>query len=180
MCSSPVLADLFFAGLRRSSPTYSSPVRRRSSPIFADLFVAGLRRSSPICSSPVRRRSSPIFADLFFACSSPVFVNLLFADLHRLVVLLYSININHPHNNSTQPEPKADHRIHNPLELPSLREMAHILLHGTLHVTVYEVDKLHSGGGGPKIFRKILANIEETVGIGKGVPRVYATIDLEK
>ncbi|KAK7842073.1 phospholipase d alpha 1 [Quercus suber] len=57
--------------------------------------------------------------------------------------------------------------------------MAHILLHGTLHVTVYEVDKLHSGGG-PKIFRKILANIEETVGIGKGVPKVYATIDLEK
>ncbi|KAK6920201.1 Fructosamine/Ketosamine-3-kinase [Dillenia turbinata] len=27
------------------------------------------------------------------------------------------------------------------------REMAHILLHGTLHVTIYEVDKLHSGGG---------------------------------
>ncbi|KAL0010655.1 hypothetical protein SO802_005763 [Lithocarpus litseifolius] len=26
----------------------------------------------------------------------------------------------------------------------------------------------------------ILANIEETVGIGKGVPKVYATIDLEK
>ena len=35
------------------------------------------------------------------------------------------------------------------------REMAHILLHGTLHVTVYEVDKLHSDGG-PKIFRKVL------------------------
>ncbi|KAF3942786.1 hypothetical protein CMV_030586 [Castanea mollissima] len=70
--------------------------------------------------------------------------------------LINNININHPHNNSTQPEPKADHRIHNPLELPSLREMAHILLHGTLHVTVYEVDKLHSGGGGPKIFRKVL------------------------
>ena len=33
--------------------------------------------------------------------------------------------------------------------------MAHILLHGTLHVTIYEVDKLHSGGG-PNIFRKVL------------------------
>uniref|UniRef100_A0A7N2LPA5 Phospholipase D n=1 Tax=Quercus lobata TaxID=97700 RepID=A0A7N2LPA5_QUELO len=57
--------------------------------------------------------------------------------------------------------------------------MAHILLHGTLHVTIYEVDKLHSGGG-PNIFCKILENIEETVGIGEGVPKVYATIDLEK
>ena len=36
--------------------------------------------------------------------------------------LLYTLNINHRHNNnSTKPEPKADHRIHNPLELPSLR-----------------------------------------------------------
>ena len=36
--------------------------------------------------------------------------------------LLYTLNINHRHNNnSTKPEPKADHRIHNPLELLSLR-----------------------------------------------------------
>jgi hypothetical protein len=35
------------------------------------------------------------------------------------------------------------------------REMAHILLHGTLHATIYEVDKLHSGGA-PKFFRKVL------------------------
>ena len=33
--------------------------------------------------------------------------------------------------------------------------MAHILLHGTLHATIYEVDKLHSGGT-PKFFRKVL------------------------
>nr|XP_043635663.1 phospholipase D alpha 1-like [Erigeron canadensis] len=56
--------------------------------------------------------------------------------------------------------------------------MAQILLHGTLHVTIYEVDKLHSGGR--NIFNKIVANIEETVGFGKGTPKIYATIDLEK
>lgn len=32
--------------------------------------------------------------------------------------------------------------------------MAQILLHGTLHVTIYEVDKLHSSGGG-NIFKKV-------------------------
>ncbi|GMP34760.1 hypothetical protein CsSME_00007499 [Camellia sinensis var. sinensis] len=58
--------------------------------------------------------------------------------------------------------------------------MAQILLHGTLHVTIYEVDRLHSGGGGPNIFKKLMENIEETVGFGKGTPKIYATIDLEK
>ncbi|KAG9141078.1 hypothetical protein Leryth_001587 [Lithospermum erythrorhizon] len=57
-------------------------------------------------------------------------------------------------------------------------------LHGTLHVTIYEADKLHSaasgGGGGPGIFRKFMANIEETVGIGQGTPKIYATVDLDK
>ncbi|KAI3802653.1 hypothetical protein L1987_30793 [Smallanthus sonchifolius] len=57
--------------------------------------------------------------------------------------------------------------------------MAQILLHGTLHVTIYEVDKIHTSGGG-NIFSKIVANIEETVGFGKGTPKIYATIDLEK
>ncbi|EEF44789.1 phospholipase D alpha 1 isoform X1 [Ricinus communis] len=57
--------------------------------------------------------------------------------------------------------------------------MAQISLHGTLHVTIYEVDKLHSGGG-PHFFRKLVENIEETVGFGKGVSKLYATIDLEK
>lgn len=55
-------------------------------------------------------------------------------------------------------------------------------LHGTLHATIYEVDHLHGedGGGGPGIFRKFMANIEETVGIGKGTPKIYASIDIDK
>jgi phospholipase D1/2 len=57
--------------------------------------------------------------------------------------------------------------------------MAQILLHGTLHVTIYEVDQLH-GGGGHNIFKKFMQNIEETVGFGQGTPKIYATIDLEK
>nr|ABU54776.1 phospholipase D alpha 1 precursor [Helianthus annuus] len=52
-------------------------------------------------------------------------------------------------------------------------------LHGTLHVTIYEVDKIHVAGGG-NIFSKIVANIEETIGFGKGTPKMYATVDLEK
>ncbi|KAF7135150.1 hypothetical protein RHSIM_Rhsim08G0214000 [Rhododendron simsii] len=58
--------------------------------------------------------------------------------------------------------------------------MAQILLHGTLHVTIYEVDQLHGGGGGSNIFKKFMQNVEETVGFGKGTPKIYATIDLEK
>ncbi|XP_052175469.1 phospholipase D alpha 1-like isoform X2 [Diospyros lotus] len=57
--------------------------------------------------------------------------------------------------------------------------MTSYLLHGTLHATIYEVDKLHSSGGGG-IFNKLMENIEETVGFGKGTPKIYATIDLEK
>ncbi|OWM78275.1 phospholipase D alpha 1 [Punica granatum] len=57
--------------------------------------------------------------------------------------------------------------------------MAQILLHGTLHATIYEVDKLHHGGG-PKFFRKLMENVEETIGFGKGVTKLYATIDLGK
>lgn len=62
--------------------------------------------------------------------------------------------------------------------------MAMILLHGTLHATVYEADSLtnpdRSTGGAPKFFRKLVENIEETVGVGKGTSKLYATIDLEK
>jgi len=58
--------------------------------------------------------------------------------------------------------------------------MAQILLHGTLHVTIYEVDKLKVHGGGSNIFKKIIGNIEEIVGFGEGIPKIYATIDLEK
>lgn len=57
--------------------------------------------------------------------------------------------------------------------------MAQVSLHGTLHVTVYEAQDLHHGGG-HNIFHKFVANIEETVGIGRGTPKMYATIDLEK
>ncbi|KAL2463080.1 Phospholipase D alpha 1 [Forsythia ovata] len=58
--------------------------------------------------------------------------------------------------------------------------MAQILLHGTLNVTIHEVDRLHSDGRGGHFFRKMMENIEETVGFGKGTPKIYANIDLEK
>ncbi|KAF5188000.1 Phospholipase d alpha [Thalictrum thalictroides] len=62
--------------------------------------------------------------------------------------------------------------------------MAMILLHGTLHVTVFEADSIsnpdRATGGAPKFFRKLVENIEETVGVGKGTSKLYATIDLEK
>ncbi|XP_043700974.1 phospholipase D alpha 1 isoform X2 [Telopea speciosissima] len=58
--------------------------------------------------------------------------------------------------------------------------MAQILLHGTLHATIFEVDKLQSGGGGPTFFKMLKEGIEESIGIGKGISKLYATIDLEK
>ncbi|XP_058074453.1 phospholipase D alpha 1 isoform X3 [Magnolia sinica] len=61
--------------------------------------------------------------------------------------------------------------------------MAQILLHGTLHVTIFEANApshKSSGGGVSKFFHKIVENIEETVGVGKGTAKVYATVDLEK
>ncbi|KAL0415343.1 UNVERIFIED_CONTAM: Phospholipase D alpha 1 [Sesamum latifolium] len=57
--------------------------------------------------------------------------------------------------------------------------MAQILLHGTLHATIYEVDRLHAGGGG-NFLSKFMENVEEKIGFGKGTPKIYATIDLEK
>ncbi|KAJ6715256.1 PHOSPHOLIPASE D [Salix viminalis] len=57
--------------------------------------------------------------------------------------------------------------------------MAQILLHGNLHVTIYEVDKIGDGGG-RGFFQKIVGNIGEKVGIGNGISKLYATIDLEK
>ncbi|KAL6551355.1 Phospholipase D [Orobanche minor] len=45
--------------------------------------------------------------------------------------------------------------------------MAKILLHGTLHVTIFEVDHLKAGSGGG-IFRR------------EGTPKIYASIDLDK
>lgn len=62
--------------------------------------------------------------------------------------------------------------------------MAQLLVHGTLHVTIFEANNVtdpgRATGGAPKIFRKFIQGIEETVGIGKGANRLYATIDLER
>ncbi|PIA42455.1 hypothetical protein AQUCO_02000120v1 [Aquilegia coerulea] len=62
--------------------------------------------------------------------------------------------------------------------------MAQILLHGSLHVTIFEATSVtnpgRTTGGAPKFLRKLVENIEETVGIGKGATRLYATIDLER
>lgn len=57
--------------------------------------------------------------------------------------------------------------------------MAQILLHGTLHATIYEVDRLKTSAGG-NFLSKIVDNIQETIGLGDGQPKIYATIDLEK
>ncbi|GAB2228183.1 hypothetical protein Droror1_Dr00010013 [Drosera rotundifolia] len=57
--------------------------------------------------------------------------------------------------------------------------MALISLHGTLHVTIYEAQDLHHDGD-PGVFHKLMAHVEEKVGIGKGTSKMYATIDLEK
>ncbi|XWS19088.1 hypothetical protein CRYUN_Cryun32bG0101200 [Craigia yunnanensis] len=46
--------------------------------------------------------------------------------------------------------------------------------------TCYGLYQLHSGDGGSHFFRKLLANVEEMIGIGKGVPKIYATIGLER
>lgn len=56
--------------------------------------------------------------------------------------------------------------------------MTEFSLHGNLHATIYEVDQLHSGVG--NFFGKIVANVSETLGVGEGIPKVYATIDLER
>eukprot|EP00258_Populus_trichocarpa_P019729 XP_006385316.2 phospholipase D alpha 1 isoform X1 [Populus trichocarpa] len=57
--------------------------------------------------------------------------------------------------------------------------MAQVLLHGTLHVTIFEVDKLGDGGG-HGFLHKLVENIGEKVGIGDGISKLYATIDLER
>ncbi|XP_054782042.1 phospholipase D alpha 1-like [Prosopis cineraria] len=57
--------------------------------------------------------------------------------------------------------------------------MAETHLHGTLHATIHEVDKL-SASEDTSIFSMLKQKIEDTVGVGKGSSQVYATIDLEK
>lgn len=54
--------------------------------------------------------------------------------------------------------------------------MAKILLHGTLHVTIYEAHRLF-GSGGSNFFQKVVEGIEGV--IGKGGGKLYATVDLE-
>lgn len=62
--------------------------------------------------------------------------------------------------------------------------MAQLLIHGTLHGTVFEADSLNDPGrvtgGTSKFFRKFVQGIEETIEFGKRANRLYATIDLEK
>ncbi|EFJ35104.1 hypothetical protein SELMODRAFT_165923 [Selaginella moellendorffii] len=62
--------------------------------------------------------------------------------------------------------------------------MAQILLHGTLHITVYEaaslVNENRVSGASPKFMRKMVEGVEDSIGIGKGVSSLYATIDLER
>ncbi|XP_024017312.1 phospholipase D alpha 1 isoform X2 [Morus notabilis] len=53
--------------------------------------------------------------------------------------------------------------------------MAQVLLHGVLHVTNYEIDKLSSG----RFFLQLIEKFEEIVGFRKGTSKLYATIDLE-
>ncbi|KAK1403538.1 Phospholipase D [Heracleum sosnowskyi] len=57
--------------------------------------------------------------------------------------------------------------------------MAQILLHGTIHATIYDIDKLHAGFG-RKFFHKLKQDVEKVVGFDKTACRLYATIDLEK
>ncbi|KAL8502884.1 hypothetical protein ACS0TY_021851 [Phlomoides rotata] len=57
--------------------------------------------------------------------------------------------------------------------------MAQILLHGDLHATIYEIDKLHIGALG-NFFRKVVEGVEEVLGLGETASKLYATIDLGK
>eukprot|EP00253_Pinus_taeda_P002390 PITA_02390 len=60
--------------------------------------------------------------------------------------------------------------------------MAQQLIHGNLHVTIFEADSLkdpdQATGGASDFFRKLIQGIEQTVGIGAN--RLYVTIHLQK
>ncbi|KQK07276.1 hypothetical protein BRADI_2g34290v3 [Brachypodium distachyon] len=60
--------------------------------------------------------------------------------------------------------------------------MAKILLHGTLHVTVFEAEGLSNpsrpSSQAPQFLRKLVEGIEDTVGVGKGNSNFYATVSL--
>ncbi|KAJ6355075.1 hypothetical protein OIU77_005629 [Salix suchowensis] len=57
--------------------------------------------------------------------------------------------------------------------------MEPVLLHGTLHVTIYEARKVF-GSGCSKFCCQILESIDNTVGFGKGFCKLYAGIYLEE
>ncbi|KAJ8431856.1 hypothetical protein Cgig2_023500 [Carnegiea gigantea] len=54
--------------------------------------------------------------------------------------------------------------------------MARILLHGTLHATIYEADRLFGSGAG-NFLHKVVENIEGV--FGKDAGKLYATVDIE-
>nr|CAB3460381.1 unnamed protein product [Digitaria exilis] len=62
--------------------------------------------------------------------------------------------------------------------------MAMILLHGSIHVTIYEAEEISNSSRpssqAPGFLRKLVEGIEDTVGVGKGNSKVYATIGLGK
>ncbi|KAM0851975.1 hypothetical protein ACQ4PT_052093 [Festuca glaucescens] len=64
--------------------------------------------------------------------------------------------------------------------------MAQILLHGNLHVTIFDAQELSTAVPAPApqsssaSLRHFVEGIEDTVGVGKGSSKLYATIDLEK
>jgi phospholipase D1/2 len=57
--------------------------------------------------------------------------------------------------------------------------MAQILLHGTLHATIYEIDKLDAHPV-KKFFHQIADTVEKVVGFDANSSKLYATLDLEK
>uniref|UniRef100_A0ACD5W198 Uncharacterized protein n=1 Tax=Avena sativa TaxID=4498 RepID=A0ACD5W198_AVESA len=62
--------------------------------------------------------------------------------------------------------------------------MAKILLHGTVHVTVFEAEGISNNSRpssqAPQFLRKLVEGIEDTVGVGKGASKLYATVGLGK
>uniref|UniRef100_A0ACD5U7W1 Uncharacterized protein n=1 Tax=Avena sativa TaxID=4498 RepID=A0ACD5U7W1_AVESA len=60
--------------------------------------------------------------------------------------------------------------------------MAKILLHGTVHVTVFEAEGISNNSRpssqAPGFLRKLVEGIEDTVGVGKGASKLYATVSL--
>ncbi|PKI79572.1 phospholipase D alpha 1-like isoform X2 [Punica granatum] len=54
-----------------------------------------------------------------------------------------------------------------------------VLLHGTFHATIYEVDGV-SRGSCSSFFHKLTKKFEKCVGLGKGIFRLYTAIDLGK